>query len=97
MSVVAFITPAFAGVVAGFALLMVSAAADEEKWQVAYGVLGLMLLFWSFGFFSMGRVTKIYIPALTMFFGFTSLYTKGTAQLVSIIVTVILFFQIFYV
>ncbi len=91
------ITPAFASMVLGFALMLVSATSKDEKWQVAYGVLGLIFIFWSFGWFGLGRVVRSLVPALTLLFGFTSLYTKGSTQLLSIIITIILFYQIFYV
>jgi hypothetical protein len=82
------------GLVVGFLFILVSAVTKEERWQVAYGVVGLMFIFWSFGLFGLGKVTQSLIPALTILFALFSFYTKGTTQLLSIVVTFILFSQV---
>lgn len=91
------ITPALAGLFLGFVLILISAISKDEKWQVAYGVIGLVFIFWSFGWFGLGRVVRSLVPALTLLFAMFSFYTKGSAQLLSIVITMVLFFQIFYI
>ncbi len=91
------IWPALGAVVVGFSLMFVAAASKEEKWQTAYGVAGLIFIFWGLGYFGFGRVVESLVPALTLLFGLFAMYTKGAAQLLSILVTIILFYQIFYV
>jgi hypothetical protein len=91
------LSPQLAALVGGFLLILVSAVSKDEKWQSAYGVLGLILIFWGLGFFGLGRVVQSMVPALTMLFGIFALYTKGSAQLICILVTIILFCQIVYI
>jgi hypothetical protein len=87
-------TPALGGLVIGFALMLMAATAKNERWQLAYGVVSLIFVFWALGFFAMGRVYGSTIPALAMLFGLFSVYSKGSAQLVSIMITIVLFYQV---
>ncbi|MBN2517411.1 MAG: hypothetical protein JXB14_01045 [Candidatus Altiarchaeota archaeon] len=92
-----FVTAQQASLIAGFLLILASSASKKEDYQAAYGVVGLILVFWGLGFFGLGRVVKNMIPALALLFGLFSLYTKGTTQLLTILITIILFYQIFYI
>jgi hypothetical protein len=88
------ITPALGGLVIGFALVLVAAMTKNEKWMVAYGVAGFIFVFWSLGYFNLdGRFATSLLPAATLLFGLFTMYTKGSAQLLSMLVTMILFFQ----
>ncbi len=86
--------PVFGGLVIGFVLMLISAVTKEEKWKLAYGVAGLIFTFWGLGFLGWGRVVESLLPGLMLLFGLCSFYTKGNAQLVSILVTIALLFQI---
>jgi len=83
-------SPALAAAVIGFIFILVATISKDEKWQMAYGIMGLIALFWSFGFFGVGRLTQSLIPPLTLLFGLFSFYTKGSAQLLSVVVTIVL-------
>ena len=84
-------------IIAGFLLILASTVSTKEKYQAAYGVLGLVAVFWAFGFFGFGRVVERIIPALVLLFGLFSLYTKGAVQLITILITIILFVQLPYI
>jgi len=88
--------PAFWGIFAGFVFILVSAATKEEKWKLTYGVVGLILTFFGLGFFGFGRVVDSLLPAMALLFGLSSFYTKGNAQLISILITISLFFHLTY-
>lgn len=89
------VMPAFWGVVIGFVLMLVSAVTKEEKWKLAYGVVGLIFVFWGLGFFGFeSRLVTSLLPGLMLAFGLFSFYTKGSAQLISILVTIALLFYI---
>lgn len=87
-------TPSVGGMIIGFVLIFVAACTKKEKWQVAYAVVGLIFIFWSLNYFSLGRLDASLVPALTLLFGLFSMYTKGNAQMISMLVTLTLFFQI---
>lgn len=78
------------GVFGGFLFLFAAAITKEERWQVAYAIVGLILLLWSLGFFGFGNFTLNTLPPLAMVFGLFSVYAKGTAQLMSILITLII-------
>ncbi len=80
--------------VAGFLLMLVAAASKKEKWQTAYGIVGLVLIFWSLGFLGLGPVAQSLMPATALLFGLFSMYTKGSAQLICILVTIVLLLQV---
>ena len=84
-------------IIVGFLLILASTVSKDEKYQAAYGVLGLIAIFWSFGFFGFGRVVERMVPALVLLFGLFSLYTKGAVQLMTILVTIVLFVQLPYI
>jgi hypothetical protein len=84
------ITPALGGLVIGFVLMLVATVSKEENWRLAYAVVGLIFIFYSLGYFGFGRVVETLLPALTLLFGFLSLYTKGSAQLLSMLITIVL-------
>jgi hypothetical protein len=86
--------PALWGVFTGFVLITVAAVTKSEKWKLAYGVVGLIFTFVGLGFFGFGRLTDSIMPAMALLFGLFSFYTKGNAQLLSILVTMVLIFQI---
>jgi len=81
----------------GVTLITLGSTSKEEKWQVAYGTVGLILIFWSLGLFnvSSSKFTTL-APAVTMLFGLFSMYTKGNAQLISILVTMIMLQSLFF-
>lgn len=91
------LSPVLGGVVIGFMFILIATISKNEKWQMAYGIVGLIFLFWSFGFFGFGRIVHSLVPPLTILFALFSFYTKGTAQLLSIVITLILLQQLFYV
>ena len=74
----------------GFTLMLVATVSKEEKWKLAYSVVGIIFIFYSLGYFGFGRVVETLLPALTLLFGLLSFYTKGTAQLFSILATIVL-------
>lgn len=88
------VSPPIAGMLAGFILFVVAATTKNQKWQVAYGTMGLVVMFFSLGFFSFGRVTMSLMPPLAIFFGLSSFYTKGNAQMISMLVTIVLVLQL---
>ena len=89
------IAPALGGLVIGFTLILVAALTKNEKWGMAYGVVGLIFLFWSLGYFDLGSKMMTGItPALALLFGLFTMFTKGSAQLLSMVITIIFFFQI---
>jgi hypothetical protein len=88
------VSPALGGLLIGFTLLLVASVSKKENWQLAYALLGVVFLFWSFGFFGFGRVVQSLIMPLTLLFGLITMYTKGSAQMLSMLVTLVLLFQI---
>lgn len=91
------ISSALAGMVIGVSLIILGSTSKEEKWQTAYGIVGLIAIFWSMGLFNLaGGKFGTLTPAVTMLFGLFSMYTKGNAQLLSIIVTIILLQSLFF-
>jgi hypothetical protein len=88
------VTASIAGMTIGLVLIMVAAATRKEKWRLTYAVVGLIFIFYSLQFFQFGRLDQNLLPALTMLFGLFSFYTKGSAQLIAILTTLVLFFQI---
>jgi len=89
--------PVFWGIFIGFVLMVVSAVTKEEKWKLAYGVVALIFTFWGLGFLGFGRLTESLMPGLMLLFGLFSFYTKGNAQLISILLTIGLLFHISFV
>jgi hypothetical protein len=87
-------TPALGGMFIGFVLIFVAAVTKKEKWQLAYGMVGLIFILYSLGYFSFGRLDQSITPALFMVCGLFTFYTKGTAQLLAILATLVLLFQI---
>jgi hypothetical protein len=88
------VTASIAGMTIGLVLIMVAAATKKEKWRLAYGLVGLIFILYSLQYFSFGRLDQSLLPALTLLFGLFSFYTKGSAQLISILTTLVLVFQI---
>ena len=91
---VKMLSPAVGGLLVGFVLILVSVVTKKENWQMAYSVVGVIFIFWSLGFFGFGRVIQSLIMPLTLLFGLFTFYTKGSAQLLSMLVTLILIFQV---
>jgi len=90
-------TPALFGAMAGVILILVAGATKKEKWQMAYGLLGLFLIFFSLGFLGFNGVLAKIGPALVLLTGLFSFYTKGTAQLVAMLAFIVLFYQVILV
>jgi hypothetical protein len=88
------ISPTAAGLLIGFVLMLVAVVSNKEKWQIAYSIVGLIFILWGLGYFNIGMVlTGLGIPLLLLFFLF-SMFTKGTAQLASILITLLLLFNV---
>lgn len=90
-------TTALFGAVVGVLLIMIAGATKKEKWQMAYGLLGLFFIFYSLGFLGFNGVIEKIGPALVLLTGLFSFYTKGTAQLVAMLAFIILFYQVILV
>jgi len=88
------LTPALGAGIIGFIFVLIATISKEEKWQIAYGIVGLIFLFWAVGIFEFGRFYKSLIPPLTLLFGLFSFHTKGNTQLLAVIVTIILLVSI---
>jgi len=82
------------GVLIGFLLIAVAAVTKKEKWQMAYGVIGLIFIFWSLGYLGFGPFMTSVLPALTLLFALFTFYTKGSTQLISMFMTILLLFQL---
>jgi len=81
----------------GFIFILVASVSDKEKTQSALGLMGLLFIFWGLGFFGLGRVVKNMVPALTLMFGLFSFYTRDSAQMLCILVTIVLAAQIAFI
>jgi hypothetical protein len=91
------ISAELAALVGGFLFILFASVSKEERTQVTLGVLGIAGIFWGLGLFGFGRVFEGMLPAVTLMFGCFSFYSKGNAQLISVIITTVLFFQLFYI
>jgi len=78
----------------GFFLIAISAITEDERQKAAFAVFGLIAVFFALGFFNIWLMAPIFTPILLMLFGFLSFYTKGTEQLVSVLLTIMAFTQL---
>ena len=75
------------GILTALFLVMLATRFRSEETQGMLGVFAAVAILAALGLLST-RAFEFYAPGLMMFFGLCSLYAKGSAQLVSMLLTI---------